>query len=1055
MKKFLLVLFILPLLALKGYAQVASISYTSPQTYLAGAAITPLAPANTGGAVPNFLYSQVTTFATGFNQPAGLATDASGNVYVADAANDVIRKITPAGVVSLFAGTVGTTGSGNGTGTSATFNNPTGVAVDPSGNVYVADSYNNMIRKITPAGVVTTFAGNIGGGVNDGVGVLASFNTPYGVATDASGNVYVSDSGNNLIRMITPAGVVTLLAGDRDGYDNVYPGNSDGVGTAASFTAPNGLIADGAGNLYVADQGNNLIRKIVISTATVSTLAGGDSPGTDGPGTMAGFNAPYAVAVDAQGNVYVADAYDFLIRVVTPAGVVSTLAGTAFVNGAQDGIGTAASFYEPTGVAINAQGELYVADTQNNSVRKVETLGYIISPALPAGLAMAGTGTISGTPTAPSPSTDYTVTAYNTSGASAPAVVNITVLDATLSKLTTSTGTLNPAFSAASTVYVINVPYTTTNIAVTPTDAQSTSTIKVNGATVLSGSASGTLNLATGSNTISIVVNAQDGSTTTYQVYVVRAQPATPVPDITYNSPQTYFVGTAITSLSPTNTGGAVPANTYQQVTTFAGSGNAGAANLTGTSATFNAPTGVATDLQGNVYVADQMNNLIRKITPAGVVSTLAGGGAVQGADGTGTAASFNNPDGVATDAQGNVYVADFGDSKIRVITPAGVVTTLAGSPENAGGYADGPAATALFNQPTGVAVDLYNNVYVVDYGNNMIRKISPEGVVSTLAGNGSAGAANGTGAANTSFNAPWGIGTDGQGNIYVADGGNNMIRKITPAGVVTTLAGSGIAGYQGGAPTVAQFNNPEGVTVTPQGNIYVADAGNGQVRKVTAAGVVSTFAGSGNFTFVNGIGTKASFNGVTGLALDAQENLYAADIGNNAIRKISTTGYIVNPTLPTGLSMDPTTGIITGTPTVATALQNYSVTAYNAGGNNTFKIGIQVITPSTDANLSNLTLSQGTLSPVFAQAGTSYTAVVSAATTSITVTPTTDNAAATVTVNGTSLASGTASAPIALAAGANTITVVVTAQNGTSTMTYTVVVTRGPSTTDNLSTWY
>jgi sugar lactone lactonase YvrE len=259
-------------------------------------------------------------------------------------------------------------------------------------------------------------------------------------------------------------------------------------------------------------------------------------------------------------------------------------------------------------------------------------------------------------------------------------------------------------------------------------------------------------------------------------------------------------------------------------VTTLAGS-TLGSAD--GALAQFNTPTGVAVDAAGNVYVADQGNHRIRKITPAGIVTTLAGSTAGF-ADGTGTAAQFDSPDGVAVDTAGNVYVADLGNHRIRKITPASVVTTLAGS--GAPGSADGTGAAAQFNFPAGVAVDSAGNVYVADTSNQVIRKITPAGVVTTLAGSG-AGSLNGTGAA-AQFNLPRGVAVDAAGNLYVADQGNHLIRKISPAGVVDVVAGS-TAGIADGTGPAAQFNNPRGVAVDTAGNLYVADRNNHLIRKI------------------------------------------------------------------------------------------------------------------------------------------------------------------------------------------------------------------------------
>jgi len=299
-----------------------------------------------------------------FNAPYGVAVDSFGNVYVGDAANHRIRKITPAGVVSTLAGGL-SGGYQDGAGDSARFSVPTGVAVDSSGNVYVADTGNERIRKITPAGVVSTLAGGVVG-YEDGAGDSAKFDTPFGVAVDSSGNVYVADTDNNRIRKITAStGIVSTLAGDSTS------GNNDGTGTSARFFSPAGIAVDSLGNVYVSDRGNNSIRKITASTGIVSTLAGDGTTGNnDGTGTSARFFSPIGIAVDSSENVYVADKYNNSIRKITAStGIVSTLAGG--VLGYQDGPAADAKFKNPNGVAVDSSGNVYVSDTDSNRIRKI------------------------------------------------------------------------------------------------------------------------------------------------------------------------------------------------------------------------------------------------------------------------------------------------------------------------------------------------------------------------------------------------------------------------------------------------------------------------------------------------------------------------------------------------------------------------------------------------------------------------------------------------------------------------------------------------------------
>jgi len=476
----------------------------------------------------------------------------------------------------------------DGTGGAARFYRPSGVAVDTAGNLYVADSRNNTIRKITPGRAVTTVAGSpLQAGSSDGTGSAARFSWPRGVAVDNAENVYVADSLNSTIRKITPDGAVTTLAGSAG-----QRGRIDGIGSAARFAEPSGVAVDTAGNLYVADTANNKIRKIT-PAGVVSTLA-----------DNALFYYPSGVAVDRAGNVYVADTNNRTIRKIAATGMVTTLAGSAGQAGSADGTGNAARFGLPFGVALDNAGNIYVAD-DNATIRKI-------------------------------------------------------------------------------------------------------------------------------------------------------------TPD--------------------------------RNVTTLAGSPwNYGSADGTGSAARFGSLLGVALDNAGSVYVADEQT--IRKITPASEVTTFAGSPEQPGsADGTGSTARFAFPNGVAGDRAGNVYVADSESYTIRMITPDGAVTTVAGSPGQRGSE-DGTASAARFNYPYAVAVDSAGNVYVAD--EQTIRKITPGGEVTTLAGSaGQFGSDNGTGSA-ARFGGATGVAVDSAGYVYVAEFENQTIRKITPAGEVTTLAGS--TGLEGG----------------------------------------------------------------------------------------------------------------------------------------------------------------------------------------------------------------------------------------------------------------
>lgn len=322
-------------------------------------------------------------------------------------------------------------------------------------------------------------------------------------------------------------------------------------------------------------------------------------------------------------------------------------------------------------------------------------------------------------------------------------------------------------------------------------------------------------------------------------------------------------------------------------VSTIAGSTTAGYANSTGSAASFRQPSGVARDASGNLYVADYANHVIRKIAPGGVVTTLAGTGSPGHVDGMAGSAKFATPVGIAVAASGNIYVTEFYGNDIRMITPGGIVTTLAGSAT--AGSADGIGASASFNNPLGIAVDANENVYVADYSNNMIRKITPAGVVTTLAGTTTAGSNNGA-AGLATFNGPSGIALSPSGTLYVAEWFNSDIRQISPAGVVSTLAGSGAAGSDDGVGTAATFSLPVSIAIGTNGVLYVADDGNNLIRMVTPAGVVATLAGSINAGSADGPGSTAMFNQPSGIAVDTNGNLYVADQANNMIRYVAPT---------------------------------------------------------------------------------------------------------------------------------------------------------------------
>lgn len=404
---------------LQGHAQL-SVSYSSSsQSYSTGSVITTLYPAVSGGTASAGGQTTTTFVSSGLYNPLNTAVDAAGNVYIADSDNNQIKKVTALGVVTTLAGSY-SPGSVDGTGAFASFQHPSALAVDGAGNVFVSDQQNHKIRKITPTGVVTTFAGSGSPGFANGAGTSASFYSPIGLAFDASGNLYVADYSNHRIRVISPAGVVSTFAGTGSA------GSSNGSALSATFRNPMGVAVDASGNVYVADRLNHMIRKI--SGETVSTVAGNGSMGSaDGYGTSATFQYPNNLAVDASGNIYVADQQNHTIRRIDASGYVSAFAGTTSA-GVVNGTGAGVRLNSPYGLSIDSQGTLYVAETGNQDVRKIATAAFVVAPMLPAGLNFNNSnGNISGVPTTATAAADYYITTYNSAYASSAFALNITV----------------------------------------------------------------------------------------------------------------------------------------------------------------------------------------------------------------------------------------------------------------------------------------------------------------------------------------------------------------------------------------------------------------------------------------------------------------------------------------------------------------------------------------------------------------------------------------------------------------------------------------------------
>jgi uncharacterized protein (TIGR03437 family) len=637
---------------------------------------------------------------------------------------------------------------------SAPLGTPWAAALDGQGNLYVADGYNNVVVRITSGGTLTLVAGNGNGGFSGdgGPATSASLNQPVGVALDSAGNLYIGDRGNHRIRKVS-GGTITTVAGN--GFAD-FSGDG-GPAANASLYYPSGVALDTAGNLYIADEFNDRIRKV--SGGVIETVAGngyGKYAGDGGPATSASLYGPIGVAVDSAGNIYIGDTYNNAIRKVS-AGTITTVAGNGVYGFSGDGgAATSAQLGNPLGVRVDASGNIYIADQLNQRVRVVSN-GIIRTVAGNGQTGITGDG---------GPSTSASL--FNPS---------------------------DVAVDSAGDIYV--------------TDFFNKRIRKVAG-----------------------------GITTT----------------VAGDGDGTFF-------------------------------GNGGSA----TGAALLNPTGVAVDLAGDIYIADFGNNAVRKVS-GGTIVTVAGTGAAgySGDGGPASRAALNGPKGIALDSAGNLYIADQNNHRIRKVS-GGTITTIAGTGSN-GFFGDGgPATSAWLSYPFALTADPAGNLYIADYGNGRVRKVSG-GTISTVAGNGYfTFAGDGGPATSASFNGPEGLAVDSAGNLYIADVFNNRIRKLS-GGILTTFAGNGTEAFAGdGGPALsASFYEPSGVTVDAAGNVLVGDYINNRIRKISG-GIVSTVAGNGFAAFFGdgGPAASASLNNPIGVAVDSAGNLYIADTYNYRIREV------------------------------------------------------------------------------------------------------------------------------------------------------------------------
>lgn len=632
--------------------------------------------------------------------PTGVSVDASGVVLVADWGHGRIRSVAPDGTISTIAGSDPGSGGDGGPAVAARLSVPAHAVRAPNGDLLIVDAGNRQIRRVDSSGRISAAAGPA---ISDGTN-SSTLIYPRDVAADAAGNLYIVDLAASKVYRVAPDGRGTVFAGT--GTIAFY--GDGGPAGSATLALPRGVALDGAGNVYIADTSNHRIRQVT-RDGTISTIAGAGGPGflgDGGPATLALLNTPSAVALDTRGNIYIADTGNQRIRRIDARGIITTIAGTdAGGFGGDNGPATAAALNRPQGVAVDQAGNVFIADTDNQRVRKISAAGVIT----------------------------------------------------TIAGLDPAAGDRGPGLLA-----------------------------KLSQPSGLALDGNGSLFIADSGNQ-RIRKVTRDGT-----------------------------------------------------ITTIAGMGVAGYSGDGGSAvaAQLNNPGGLAIDRSGNLLFADTANHRIRRITPGGTIDTIAGTSEIgnRGDAGPAVGAMLNSPSAVAVDAAGRVYIADSANNRIRVIDAAGYLQPYAGDPAGLPGFLDGEALAAKFDFPRALAFDSTGYLYVADYFNHRIRRVTPGGTrVESFVG-GSTGWGAGP-PSDLALGFPAGVAVDSGRNVYVADALSDRIYAISATGTLAPIAGSGFEGDSGdgGPALLGTLDTPRDIAVGANGDLYFSDQANNRVRMLTA----------------------------------------------------------------------------------------------------------------------------------------------------------------------------------------------------------------------------
>ncbi|HEY3855829.1 MAG TPA: immunoglobulin domain-containing protein [Verrucomicrobiae bacterium] len=888
------------------------------------------------------------------NDPWGVIVDTAGNLFFSENGNSRVRKVDTNGVISTVAGTgtYGFSGDG-GAATNAQLSDPAFLALDAAGNLYIADHVNARVRKVDTNGIIMTIAGG-GTNLSDGIEATNAELYPSGLAFDRSGNLYIADLGNGLVRKVDNSGIITTAA------------------SGGQVAQPLELAFDPSGNLYIADPGDNVVLALA-TNGNLGVFAGGGVSGTrfGGPATNAGLNYPFGTAVDGASDVFITEFNSESISMVDTNGIITTVAGNGIAGYSGDnGDATNASFWNPSGIALDTNGDIFVSDSANNVVREVVVAGpvlkfsnvttnlsgnytvvvsnalgvvtsavsvlTVVQPAIivtpPSSIQSFVSSNVSFTvvaegtpplsyqwqldganlsgdtnsalavgPLLTNDAGNYTIVVSNAYGCvtSAPAILKVTAIPPTIGIQPMSQ--VVPMGS--------NVTFSATAAGSPPLSYQWwLNSGALSGQTNESLSLSGVSTNDAGSYTL-VVTNPYGVATSHVAGLLVGTLPyfsAQPSAQSAVLQGNSTVISAAVTGLGPLTFQWQLNgSNLADNLTvTLAGNGGNGYSGDHGlaTQAAMARPECVIQDSSGNLYITDSGNSLIRKVDTIGIITTVAGKygpGIFSGDGGPATNAGLSFPNGITLDASGRMFIADTENSRIRMVDSNGIISTVAGHGLFGSFGGDGGQATnAGLNQPFRVAFDGYGNMFIADYGNNRVRKVATNGIITTVAGNGkNIFSGDGGPATNASVYSPGDLAFDVAGNLYVAETIGNRIRKVDTNGLIWTVAGNGsylFSGDNGPATNAALV--PYGIALDPYGNILVADYQNNRIRQIDAFGIITTIAGTSHQGF-SGDGqppAQATFSMPQSVAFDSLGRVLVSDTQDSRVRRFG-----IGPSLP------------------------------------------------------------------------------------------------------------------------------------------------------------